>query len=78
MGSLARFATCGRIRPDTNGSMSRVQPPWQEESRERLGWLVANGGEMWLPTVEEQDAAWRQYSEENRQRIGRRAATTLA
>ncbi|MER5263077.1 hypothetical protein ABTZ99_13510 [Actinosynnema sp. NPDC002837] len=34
-------------------------PPWPDNTRDRLVWLVRNGHEPWWPTRAEQDAAWR-------------------
>lgn len=37
----------------------RTTPPWPEEPRERLVWLVRNGYTPWWPTRAQQDEAWR-------------------
>lgn len=38
----------------------RTNPPWPQEPRERLVWLVHNGYTPWWPTRAQQDQAWRE------------------
>lgn len=46
---------------------SRKPWPWAATAHHvRLHWLLANGGELWLPTRQEQDAIWQRYNPDRR------------
>lgn len=46
---------------------SRKPWPWNGSAHHvRMHWLLTNGAEIWLPTGQEQDAAWQKYNPNRR------------
>ncbi|MGW6141599.1 hypothetical protein [Streptomyces sp. NPDC055140] len=60
---LAEVANLPDLAPDWQAAyFGRAPWPWPSTvPHVRLGWLLANGGQLWLPTAAEQDATWRRY-----------------
>jgi len=53
-GEFGELKNLAELAPDYR----RREYPWPTEPRSRLLWLLHNGGELWMPSRGEQDAAW--------------------
>ena len=52
----------------------RTQPPWPDGGRERMLWLAGPDVEVWMPTVAEQDARYREVFAEGLDRAAQARA----
>ncbi|HVL86200.1 MAG TPA: hypothetical protein VM367_18190 [Pseudonocardia sp.] len=70
-----RVGLCA-IWPDhrRSPSLAAATPPWPEDGRGRLVWLVRGGHEPWWPLVAERDAAWLTCHREAHEHTQRRNA----
>ena len=75
-GEFALLKNVDSLYPRPSRQLSA--PPWKDQ--DILEWAVLNGGEVWLPTVAEQDARYEQvYAEAERQHAaGARHARAIA
>ncbi|MCX5114377.1 hypothetical protein OOK13_39150 [Streptomyces sp. NBC_00378] len=61
---LAEVANLPDLVPDWQSAYyGRAPWPWHSTAFHiRMGWLLANGAQVWVPTAAEQDAAWKRYA----------------
>ncbi|MFD5673679.1 hypothetical protein [Streptomyces sp. NPDC127040] len=61
---LAEIGNLPDLVPDWQPAYyGRAPWPWQSTVfHVRMGWLLANGAHIWLPTPAEQEAAWRKHN----------------
>lgn len=65
---------CTIIGPGWRGSpmaQSRPKPPWPDDPRDRLVWMVRAGHRPWFPTPDQRDAAWLTAHREEHERYQR-------
>lgn len=66
---LAEVRNIDQIVPGwkTAGTFGGTSWPWPSEAAHvKLGWLLDNGGQLWLPTRREQDEVWQQLHQQPR------------
>lgn len=52
--------------------------PWPTDTGQRLLWYVRNGGRVWLPTIAEQDARYREVHRERIEQVQQSRAAALS
>jgi hypothetical protein len=68
---LAEVRNIDQITPDWKIAGTYNGPNWSWPSNVahvKLGWLLDNGGHLWLPTKAEQDTVWQQIHQQTRRR----------
>lgn len=62
-GYFGLFRNADAVWPmDYTGRGALVAPPWPTDPRDHFVWILAGAAEPWLPTCDEQDAAWTAYA----------------
>jgi hypothetical protein len=79
---FGEFRNARTIWPERSGELARsaamtttpramTPPPWPGAYPQRLLWIVRSEAQPWMPTPQEQDAAWLESCEEEKLRIAR-------
>jgi hypothetical protein len=77
-GLFAEIRNLPDVWPDHRPVYGRTPPPpWPEDPRRRLAWLLANGADIWMPTPAEQDDIYGEWLAAERQRNSSHAPGTL-
>lgn len=68
-GLFAEVRNLPEVWPDHRPVYGRMPPPpWPEDPRRRLAWLLAHDAQLWMPTPIEQDAVYGEWLAAERQR----------
>jgi hypothetical protein len=76
-GHFGEFKNVVELRPP--GPRGLPPEPWPTDNRvHKLLWILQYDAQPWLPTPEEQDAAWEAWATENRRTMGQQLGGALA